>query len=550
MENKIKDWLSNRQNLIFLLIIIFAIAIRIFYFNLTKSQPVWWDESDYLAYAKNLAGLGGDWIVTLQHNSLFPFLVAALFSLGLSEVATKFILEVIPSIFIVYLTYLVSLKIYDDKRIAFISSFLMATFWVLMFNTMRFHVGAPGLLTGLLAMYVFFQGYERREKIFGKIDPKWAIPIAVLFVVLTYSIRRGYYLFGVFIFVYMLATRRWKDLLKDKYNWIGLAVFLALFFLVESFVFTSGIGEVGASYYHPEDPLNLAPLGIFSSFFALGGIMQNLSFYLFWIGIILMIVTVALYTGHIKKARNKKVLGDLFVLITILFTLLNFIFVLRLQVVGEPRWYFPLALGAFIAISRGTLLITDTLKKYNKLLAVVVIILLIGGAGYYQVQQADGIIKARISSFEGIKSASLYVKGISTGDDLVISQAVPQTIYYSEKRVKQAEQLVGIKGTGFSLEDFLAAIRENPDVKYILVSFSEPGQPDWMQRTSYGSQNGQTVFSSWEIPFMDTKIDFATGQQNVVQTKTYDDITFEFLTTEEDIFIYEVKRNFISSSVS
>ena len=35
----------------------------------------------------------------------------------------------------------------------------------------------------------------KKEKIFGKIDPKWAIPLTVLFVVLTYSIRRGYFLF-------------------------------------------------------------------------------------------------------------------------------------------------------------------------------------------------------------------------------------------------------------------------------------------------------------------------------------------------------------------
>ncbi len=118
------NWFADKYNLTFLGILLLAIAIRIYYFVLTAHQPLWWDESDYLAYAKNLANLGGDWIVTAQHNSLFPFIVAGLFLIKLGEPAIKFILEILPSIFIVVLTYLICLKMYSDKRIALISSFL------------------------------------------------------------------------------------------------------------------------------------------------------------------------------------------------------------------------------------------------------------------------------------------------------------------------------------------------------------------------------------------------------------------------------------------
>ena len=533
-KQKIKSWFKDPYNLTFLGILLFAIAIRIYYFVLTAHQPLWWDESDYLAYAKNLANLGGDWIVTAQHNSLYPFIVAGLFLLGLGEPVIKFILAIIPSIFIVILTYLICLKMYDDKRIALISSFLMAVFWVLLFNSTRFHLEAPGFFIGLLAIYVFFQGYERKEKIFGKINPNWAIPLAVVLVVLTYAIRRGYFLFGIFILVYILTTKPWKELIKDKYNWIGLGLAVFLLFLVEKFIFFSGIGEVGGTYFHPENPLSLVSLGIFKALFSFGGVLKNISFYLFIIGILAMIVTLILHTGHLKKLRNKKSLGDLFAIITILFTLLNFIFILRLwENFGEERWYLPLALGAFIAVSRGTLLIGDYIKKYNKILAVLFIILLIGMGGYFQIKHADEIIKNKIPSFEGIKQASFYVKEISSPNDIIVSQPVPQTIYYSEMKVMQPEQIANATSSDYILGDFLTGLEKNPNAKYLFISFSEPGYPDWMKQQSP---------TFWKIPFMDTTIDFTTGQQNIRPSIRYQNTTFTLLDVKQDVFIYEISR--------
>ncbi|MCH7568282.1 MAG: hypothetical protein IIA87_02570 [Nanoarchaeota archaeon] len=539
-KKKIKNWLKNPYNLIFIGILIFAIIIRLYYFTLTSNQPIWWDEADYLAYAKNLAGFNSDWIVTPQHNSIFPFIISLFFLFGFSEAATKFMLEIVPSILLVILTYFLVNLLYSDKRIALISSFLMATFWVVLFNSMRFHLGVPGLLVGLLAIYVFWQGYERKEKIFGKIDPKWAVPITIFLVVLTYTIRRGYFLFGFFFLFYVLSTRNWKDIIKDKYNWIGLGVFAVFFFIVEKFIFTSKIGGVAATYINTKNPITLLPFDVFKSYFIFGSFLSNLLFYLFWIGVAVLIFSVFLSFGHIRKIQRGKVRGDIFMLITIIITLAYFIFFLRAQnSFGEPRWYLPLVLGAFICISRGTLVIGNYIKKYNKVIAVILIITLIGVGGYSQIQQADSIIKNRAGSFEGLREASLYVKGISTEDDIIISQPVPQTIYYSERKVLQPEQLVGVEGKDYTFEEFLEKVRENTDVKYIFVSFSEPGHPEWMKQIRY--QNGQ--ISAWEIPFMDTKIDFSTGQQDIKQSKTYEDITFTLLNVKQDVFIYEIIRS-------
>src|SRR3989338_235200 len=164
-KDKIKSWLKDPYNLTLVGILVFAFAIRLYYFWMTKNQPLWWDEADYMAYAKNLAGFQTSWIVTPQHNSLFPFIAALFFKIGFSDTIIKFFLEIVPSFFVVLLSYLICKNLYEDKSLA--------------------------LMTGLLSVYVFFKGYERKEKIFGKIDPKWTMLLTVILVIITYSIRRG-----------------------------------------------------------------------------------------------------------------------------------------------------------------------------------------------------------------------------------------------------------------------------------------------------------------------------------------------------------------------
>ncbi len=291
-KEKIKNWLKNPYNLIFLFILIAGILIRIYYFDITKSQPIWWDEADYLAYAKNIAGITPYWTITDQHNSMLPYLVAIFFKAGISEEIAKFFLEFLPSVLLIFLVYEICLLMYNDRRIALISSFLMAFLWEVLFNTMRFHVDIPALTLGLTSIYIFWKGYEKKEKIFGIINSNWAIPLTVLFVILTYSMRRGYFIFGFFFLIYMLSTRDIKSIIKDKYNWIALAFSIILFLLIEKFIFISS--EVGniSIYYHGENPINLIPLTIFNTFFISSQAMLNFLLYLFWAGFIIILINI------------------------------------------------------------------------------------------------------------------------------------------------------------------------------------------------------------------------------------------------------------------
>ena len=54
LKEKIRSILSNKESLIFIGIIVLALIIRIWYFIATKSQPLWWDEAEYMLKAKSL----------------------------------------------------------------------------------------------------------------------------------------------------------------------------------------------------------------------------------------------------------------------------------------------------------------------------------------------------------------------------------------------------------------------------------------------------------------------------------------------------------------
>lgn len=547
-KQKIINWFKDRYNLIFLMILIFAFAVRLYYFNLTINQPLWWDESDYMAYAKTLAGYSSHWTVTGAHSSIFPYFVAFFFKLGFSEAVVKFFLEIMPSILLVFLTYKISVLMYNDKRIALISSFLMATLGEMLFNSMRFHLESPALLFGFLAIYVFWNGYERKEKIFGKINSHWAVPLAVFFVVLTYATRRGYFLFGLFFLFYMLFTKKFESLLKNRYNWIALVILVVIFFLVEKLVFTEVIVESSKLYLHTESPIRLVDLQVFGLYFSnMNGLFSPL-LYLFYFGFFILIFNLFISFGYLKISENKKARSDLFIFLTFALTFAYFILFQRNQAVGEPRWYFPILLASFICISNGTLFIADYVKKYSKHISILVILVLIGYGGYYELKHGDMIIKAKVNSFNGVKQIGLFVKQISGENDMLIGMSNPQVGYYAERKSRgpvtfKEPMRLDREGT---LEEFLSDLEkeENRNIRYIYITFSEPNHPEWMKRESYtqNPQTGQIMLAKWEIPFMDTSIDFTTGQQDIKQSIRYENIEFKLLKIVDDALLYEINR--------
>jgi len=76
----------------------------------------------------------------------------------------------------------------------------------------------------------------------------------------------------------------------------------------------------------------------------------------------------------------------------------------------------------------------------------------------------------------------------------------------------------------------------------VLWNINRPKRPEGEEYVQ-NPQTGEITLSKWEIPFMNTTIDFVNQKQEVKLEKTYGNITFKLLAIKQDAFIYNITRS-------
>ena len=152
------EFWKDKTKLLLLLILIGAFILRIKFGALT-SIPVWYDEGDYLTYAKEL-GKGLD-----LHNNwnprrpfLLPVLWAGFYFLGANEFVIRITLLVF-SLAGIYFTYLLGKEMYN-KKTGLLASFFMSIFWLHLFFTGRLLTDVPSTTLMIAGFYFFWKGFE------------------------------------------------------------------------------------------------------------------------------------------------------------------------------------------------------------------------------------------------------------------------------------------------------------------------------------------------------------------------------------------------------
>ena len=159
---KAKGWLKDKYNLLFLAILLFAFILRIKYFDI-NSLSLWWDEATYLAAGRYWAFGETLWTVEAARPPFFMLLIALFFKLGFNELLIRFFTVVVPSLFIVFFTYLLGKEFYD-KKAGLIAALLATVSWMFLVNIARAHSDLLAVALGLAAIYFFWKGYVNVEK--------------------------------------------------------------------------------------------------------------------------------------------------------------------------------------------------------------------------------------------------------------------------------------------------------------------------------------------------------------------------------------------------
>ena len=474
-REKIKNWIKEKHNSLFLLIFLFAIGIRLLYLN--SNVAVWWDEASYLSTAKH-------WFFNVQYTPnpqnaiFFPLLLGILFKIGLNEIIVKFLTVVIPSAGTVAVIYFLGKEMYDDN-IGLIASFIMSIFWVSVFWTTRFQPDFLALFFQVLSIYYFWKWYKHKKNI--------NIYLAGLFLGLAFMTRtQSVLLVGIYI-IFLLITDGIIKTIKNKYLWItGIISFITVSpYLIYNYInyknvlaFTAGYsGQVEAKV-----PFGWHILNFLKSYTGLDTISW-IYFILFIIGLVTLIDLI-LGFDQIRK-DNIKIKADLMNVIIMLVVLAFFIFYIR---IAEDRWIILTAIPMFYFIGKGIYYILGFFKNMKTSVKVFIILIILILGAYSQLTTADILIQQKKDSYLQVKQASIWMKENTNTNDKIVSNSEPQMTYYTERKI----ETWGVNETEFN------EIWEREKPKYYVISGFERHN-DWVYTYPQNHQDKLVPVQSYTI---------------------------------------------------
>ena len=371
------------------LIIIFSFLINLYYFFLTKEQPLWWDEAEYMSTAKSWA-FDIPYKIAPQRPPLFPLLGAIIFKLGLSALTFKFLFVLIPTVLNVFVIYLLGKEMFN-KKTGIIAAFIMAVFWSIIFWTARFHPDSLALLLQLLAIYFFWVGFVKNK---SKI--KFSILIG-LFIGLAFLVKiQALLLFPIFG-IFIILSEKFKFLKKKEYWFLLIAFFITILpYLIWNFFTYGNIFAFSTGYTKPISDTGAPFAWNMLNFLFI--FTEWPYFILFLIGITGGLFNLIIGFDMFIKNKDEKLKGDFLSFIIIIIVLAFFIFYMRIKT-AEERWLYLMAPFIFIFSSKALVFIFDKIKKYSYLFAFTIVfsILIIGA--FIHLNHADQIIDIKKDTY-------------------------------------------------------------------------------------------------------------------------------------------------------
>jgi|APSaa5957512622_1039677.scaffolds.fasta_scaffold04416_6 hypothetical protein len=426
---KFNQIVKNKEKWILFSLLAFTILYKLYYFFKTLDQAIWWDEGDYLALAKELYFPMVERPEWWSHFAgmrplLMPLIWGFMFFIKLGEPSIRFFTLLLPSILSVYLMYRIGKSLYSEK-IGLMSAFMLSVYWVHNFYTFRILTDIPAMFFGLLSIYYFWVKYEKEKK-------NWGLYLSIIFAIIGFSARFTTAFVLVSILIYLLITRG-SALFKDKVIWKGAGVGFLIFspylcyliinkFAMFKFYFTGDSQDHRNTLYALDalkDTLNILPT-----------LMETIWFICLIVGLFSLYRLVIGFDLIIKR-KEKSLNSDLFLFLQAFVLLSFFIFILK----GiTDRWLLMLLVPLFIWASKGILIISDFVKKYNQLIGVFTLIFLIFAGAYQQMDHGDKLIENKVSSYQEEKLAGVWLKENTLQGSKILIASIVQNQYYSERQ--------------------------------------------------------------------------------------------------------------------
>ena len=435
-SENIKKWFLDNDNKLLFLLMVFTICFKLYYFLKLGSQPIWWDEGDYLAIAKVWAlnqPIPEWWAhFTGMRPVLIPLIWAGMFKLGVTEIVLRFFTLLLPSIFSVYLVYAVGRDMYG-KKAGLIAGLMMSVYWVFTFYSYRLLTDIPSIFLGMLCMYFFWSIYITKNKNYG-------LYLSAFFGILAFSTRFPLSLVLISIAIYLLFIKK-ISLFKDRTIWkaglvglLTLSPYLIYFIYTKFYLFQFYFGEGAVSikqavqwniipmlfsFLNPAKDLTSAQAPIYYSFWGFAFLLGIFAIYKLILGFDIFF-----------HQKDKKFNADFFLLLFLIVHLIFYIIIFR---AANDRWLLMLMPPIFILSAKGMQFLYEIIKPYSKEVALFLVALLLFGGVYFNMAHTSSLISQTYGSFGEVKAGGEWVKENSEPDAKVITASIVQNQYYSER---------------------------------------------------------------------------------------------------------------------
>lgn len=468
-KEKIKNWFSDKYNLWLFIIIAAAFIIRLYYFILTKNQPLWWDELCYGSLAKNFithAWDGTNLIVSEMRIRplIFSFIWAFLLLFNSSEVVSRFLLVFVPSMISVVFVYLTAKEIFD-KKVGLIATAIFATIWLNLFYSSRFLVHMLDLAFLSASIYFFVKSTK------GELNIKYFTISLILLCLATLTRYPDGMVFFIYFAILILAKKLYLNKLKFWiWSIVGISpllIFFAINYFKHGNIFPA---LLGGNYLNPVagntgfafSVLNYIPVFLTTSFFVF-----------FLIGLAYLVFEIIL--GYDSLARSDKLRNTLLLILIVLVFNAFFIFYLK---GAEDRWVFETLLSLVILSAAGLNIASEYVRKYSKVLSVILLVGVIIVGGYYQMQQADELIKVKKDSYLQMRQAFTWIKANTPADSIILGYGIePYAVYYADRQYDRLE-LYNASNVSNSPAQYMVVHGFVPQLDYVNTYLQE-NQDKW-----------------------------------------------------------------------
>lgn len=455
--DKVKHWFKDRENLILFSILAIAFGIRLYFFFVTKNQPLWWDEAEYMLKAKSIA-FGTSTTGWFSYRPvLFSLISALFFKIGLGEKFIRF-LFVIMSTVGVYLVYNIGKNMFT-KKVGLIAAFVATFLYLDLFYTSRLLVDMPQVFFVLLGMALFVKYFFNGG---SKKLVWWILPLLVIGALIRFTVG----IEVIVLLIFLLAVKG-ISLLKDKewYISLGIGVLLFIPYMIYSWISYHNPLHIFTIFSQGEATRSAmdTPLRVFMQYIQYSPSYVHMILYcIFLIGLVFMLFSLFIRYGKIRESKDAN--KYLLLLLWIIVPLIYFGFFVNHF---EDRYIFMVFPAVFIIIGWIIDYFSEYAKKYKNIFTIVVILLLAFSASQMFIHSND-LIHGKVSSYDSLGYSGLWIKQNSNIGDSVYSSGVPQNTYYSERATYPYPD---------NESDFLKQINEKKP-RYMILSVWEKS-PDW-----------------------------------------------------------------------